>query len=181
MQKYRQLRQLKISLSKSKSIPSNNKVKLKHVTNLFLYGDNKTEIDVNNILLGIIVPNNITHLTLHHFGSMESLISISTFKKILYHFNNIEYLKIKWCYIDFPQNSEFDAKSLLPKLKGFNNWTIYPKITNELIATHGNKIKIWHNYYNENIMIPANISLTNLEEVYIDEPPPTIFLSLIHI
>ena len=176
LQKYSQLRELKVKLSKFHQLSSSaNGAKLTHLKKLLLHGESQTNVDMEP-LTGNIIFKNIIHLTLQHFGSEQSNVSTSAFTNILSKFSNVEFLQSKWCEIDAQHGSEFDVKTLLPKLKGFSNWSCNSAlITNKLLAVYGDTIKIWQDFNeSEDIIIPSSISFTNLEEIILDQPSATL-------
>ena len=169
--KYPLLKHLKINLLQfdELSFPTNNKI-LHDLNQLTLGGHEQDDIDIDVFSSQTAIDfSKITHLIFDDFGDHGFLFS--SFQTIISLFPNIEYLSFNDSFFNIPMNEQIDVKQLFPNLEGYCNWSYgnYP-FSNTIISTFGSTLKSLHLICDSNeIVIPSNISFTNLEELYLCE------------
>ena len=175
LQKYPQLRHLEIAISKLiQSSISSNRIFLNDLTQLTLQSESNSGSPPNYIDIvskfakqKMFDFNGITHLHLFYFGR----ISFDALIQLLLLFPNIEYLCLT---MTTPNNidSEFDLKSVLPKLKGYGrSYAGRPMIINKIISSFGSSLTSLrlNDLGNEDaVKIASDMKFSNLEELCVE-------------
>ena len=117
IQKYSHIEHLQMRLSKfNEFLFSENEPMLRNLTELTLYGDMKSDIDIKTFITQKYIRfDKVTRLNLYGFGNSRHRFSLHRFMRLVNVFPNIQYLST-CCHIANPD--WINVSSLFPNLRG---------------------------------------------------------------